>query len=123
MRSSWKQKIKYNSFPFSLCKCHSIWNYISLIKVLNINQERRVKALLPDLLKRVNVYIDLKDDLEWIIDDSFLCKDTNKVKKKKKNRKLKKRKKEKEENIKLKKKKKKKKKKKSFIPTKISPHL
>ena len=48
--------------------------------VLNINQERRLKSLLPELLKRVDVYVDLKDDFEWIINDKFLCKDKDKVK-------------------------------------------
>ncbi len=48
--------------------------------VLNIHQEKRLKALLPELLKRVDVYIDLKDDFEWIIDDNFLCKEKDKIK-------------------------------------------
>ena len=47
---------------------------------LNINQERRLKSLLPDLLKRVNVYVDLKDDFEWIIENNFICKDKNNIK-------------------------------------------
>ena len=48
--------------------------------VLDINQERRLKSLLPDLLKRVDVYVDLKDDFEWIIEDNFICKDEKKLK-------------------------------------------
>ncbi len=48
--------------------------------VLNIHQEKRLKALLPELLKRVEVYIDLRDDFEWIIDDNFICNEKNKVK-------------------------------------------
>ena len=53
--------------------------------ILNIHQERRLKSLLPELLKRVDVYVDLKDDFEWIIDDNFLCKDKNKLKQLKEN--------------------------------------
>ena len=53
--------------------------------VLNIYQERRLKSLLPELLKRVDVYVDLKDDFEWIIEDNFLCKDENKLKQLKEN--------------------------------------
>ena len=47
---------------------------------LDINQEKRLKSLLPDLLKRVNVYVDLKDDFEWIIENNFICKDKNNIK-------------------------------------------
>ena len=53
--------------------------------ILNIHQERRLKSLLPELLKRVDVYVDLKDDFEWIIEDNFLCKDENKLKQLKEN--------------------------------------
>ena len=53
--------------------------------ILNIQQERRLKSLLPELLKRVDVYVDLKDDFEWIIEDNFLCKDENKLKQLKEN--------------------------------------
>ena len=40
---------------------------------LDIYQEKRFKSLLPELLKRVSLYIDIKDDIEWIINDSFIC--------------------------------------------------
>ena len=40
---------------------------------LDINQEKRFKSLLPELLKRINLFIDVKDDIEWIINDSFVC--------------------------------------------------
>ena len=53
--------------------------------ILNIHQERRLKSLLPELLKRVDVYVDLKNDFEWIIEDNFLCKDENKLKQLKEN--------------------------------------
>ena len=53
--------------------------------ILNIHQERRLKSLLPELLKRVDVYVDLKDDFEWIIEDNFLCRDENKLKQLKEN--------------------------------------
>jgi Glutamyl- and glutaminyl-tRNA synthetases len=54
--------------------------------VLNINQERRLKSLLPDLLKRIEVYIDLKNDFEWIIEDNFICRDEEKLKQLKENK-------------------------------------
>ena len=40
---------------------------------LDINQEKRFKSLLPELLKRTNLFVDIKDDIEWIINDSFVC--------------------------------------------------
>ena len=40
---------------------------------LDIYQEKRFKSLLPELLKRTNLFIDIKDDIEWIINDSFVC--------------------------------------------------
>ena len=36
-------------------------------------QENRLKSLLPELLKRMNTYIDIKDDIEWITIDGFIC--------------------------------------------------
>jgi glutamyl-tRNA synthetase len=42
-------------------------------------QKNRLKAFLPELLKRVNTYIDIKEDLEWITVDNFVCTDNNKV--------------------------------------------
>ena len=29
--------------------------------------------MLPELLKRTNLFVDIKDDIEWIINDSFVC--------------------------------------------------
>ena len=29
---------------------------------------------MPELLKRMNVYIDIKDDIEWIMQENFICK-------------------------------------------------
>ena len=77
-----KKLYSINSKYLNKIDINTIYNLLTerFELVLNINQERRVKGLLPELLKRVNVYIDLKDDLEWIIDDNFLCKDINKVK-------------------------------------------
>jgi len=40
---------------------------------LDINQEKRFKSLLPELLKRTNLFIDIKSDIEWIINDNFVC--------------------------------------------------
>ena len=39
-------------------------------------QKNRLKSLLPELLKRINTFIDIKDDIEWITSDDFIC--TNK---------------------------------------------
>ena len=38
-------------------------------------QKKRLKALLPELLKRINTFIDIEDDIEWITSDDFVCKD------------------------------------------------
>jgi glutamyl-tRNA synthetase len=40
-------------------------------------QKKRLKALLPVLLKRINTFIDIKDDIEWITSDDFICTDIN----------------------------------------------
>ena len=40
-------------------------------------QKKRLKALLPELLKRINTFIDIKDDIEWITSDDFICTDIN----------------------------------------------
>ena len=48
-----------------------ITNHFSLD--LNNIQKNRLQSLLPELLKRINTYIDIKDDIEWIIADNFIC--------------------------------------------------
>ena len=40
----------------------------------SFQQEKRLKNLIPELLKRMNVYTDIKDDIEWIMQESFICK-------------------------------------------------
>ncbi|MDA9289123.1 glutamate--tRNA ligase [Alphaproteobacteria bacterium] len=40
----------------------------------SFQQEKRLKKLIPELLKRMNVYTDIKDDIEWIMQESFICK-------------------------------------------------
>ena len=42
------------------------------LKLENI-QKLRLKSLLPELLKRINTYIEIKDDIEWITIDDFIC--------------------------------------------------
>jgi glutamyl-tRNA synthetase len=42
---------------------------------LENTQKNRLKALLPELLKRVNVYTEIKDDIEWIVNEAFICTD------------------------------------------------
>ena len=50
-----------------------IMNHFSL-KLEKI-QKNRLRSLLPELLKRINTYIDIKDDIEWITVDNFVCSD------------------------------------------------
>lgn len=38
-------------------------------------QKKRLKALLPELLKRINTFIEIEDDIEWITSDDFVCTD------------------------------------------------
>ena len=38
-------------------------------------QKNRLKSLLPELLKRINTYIEIEDDIEWITVDEFICTD------------------------------------------------
>ena len=53
--------------------------YDLVCKNLNLHlentQKNRLKALLPELLKRVNVYTEIKDDIEWIVNEAFICTD------------------------------------------------
>ena len=46
---------------------------------LDINQEKRFKSLLPELLKRIDIYIDIKGDIEWIINDNFICSEKDSI--------------------------------------------
>ena len=52
--------------------------YLLIIKDLKKtpakNEELRLKLLMPELLKRKNVYKEVQDDIEWIIDKNFICK-------------------------------------------------
>ena len=40
----------------------------------SFQQEKRLKNLIPELLKRMNVYTDIKDDIDWIMQENFICK-------------------------------------------------
>ena len=40
-------------------------------------QKNRLVAFLPELLKRVNVYTEIRDDIEWIVNESFICIDSD----------------------------------------------
>ena len=55
--------------------------YELICKSFNLNlgntQKKRLKALLPELLKRVNVYTEIRDDIDWIINESFICIDND----------------------------------------------
>jgi glutamyl-tRNA synthetase len=55
--------------------------YELICKSFNLNlgntQKKRLKALLPELLKRVNVYTEIGDDIDWIINESFICIDND----------------------------------------------
>ena len=42
-------------------------------------QKNRLKSLLPELLKRINTFVDIKDDIEWITVDKFICTDKEKL--------------------------------------------
>ena len=42
---------------------------------LNNDEQKRFKSLLPSLLKRIQVYTDLKHDFDWIFQNDFFCKD------------------------------------------------
>ena len=44
---------------------------------LNDDEQKRFKSLLPELLKRVQVYTDLKDEFDWLFQQNFFCKDKN----------------------------------------------
>ena len=44
---------------------------------LNLNQlqKNRLLGLLPELLKRVNLYTEIQDDIEWVTNKDFICKE------------------------------------------------
>ena len=69
---------KLNSINSKILRQKNLDEVLNLIikhfslKLENI-QKNRLKSLLPELLKRTNTYIDIKDDLEWIIIDDFIC--------------------------------------------------
>jgi glutamyl-tRNA synthetase len=44
---------------------------------LEETQKNRLKSLLPELLKRINTYVDVEEDLQWITVDDFVCNDKN----------------------------------------------
>ena len=44
---------------------------------LDIEEQKRFKSLLPELLKRVQVYTDLQDQFDWLFENNFFCKDKN----------------------------------------------
>ena len=73
---------KLNNINSKFLKNMDINEVCDLIcKSFNLNlentQKNRLKALLPELLKRVNVYTEIKDDIEWIVNESFICKDND----------------------------------------------
>ena len=41
---------------------------------LSVNDELKLKNILPELLKRVNVFTEIFDDIDWIINNDFFCK-------------------------------------------------
>ena len=42
-----------------------------------LEEQKRFKSLLPELLKRVQVYTDLEDEFGWLFQKDFFCKDKN----------------------------------------------
>ena len=44
---------------------------------LNDKEQKRFKSLLPELLKRVQIYSDLEFEFDWLFQEDFFCKDEN----------------------------------------------
>ncbi len=44
---------------------------------LSNEEQKRFKSLLPELVKRVQVYTDLEDEFDWLFQKNFFCKDKN----------------------------------------------
>ncbi len=44
---------------------------------LNDKEQKRFKSLLPELLKRVQIYTDLEFEFDWLFQEDFFCKDKN----------------------------------------------
>ncbi|MDC3072277.1 glutamate--tRNA ligase [bacterium] len=42
---------------------------------LDQSKKERFMSFLPELLKRVDVFIDIKNDIDWIVNDDFICVD------------------------------------------------
>ena len=43
--------------------------------ILNDDEQKRFKSLLPSLLKRIQVYTDLEHEFNWVFQNDFFCKD------------------------------------------------
>ena len=41
---------------------------------LSLQQEKRLKNLIPELLKRMDVFTDIQDDIQWITQENFIYK-------------------------------------------------
>ena len=44
---------------------------------LNNEEEKRLKSLLPILLKRMKVYTDLRNEFDWLFQKDFYCQNIN----------------------------------------------
>lgn len=54
-----------------------VFDLVSKSFNLNLNQlqKNRLLGLLPELLKRVNLYTEIQDDIEWVTNKDFICKE------------------------------------------------
>ena len=48
--------------------------------ILDNSAQMRLMGLLPELLKRINVYTEINNDLEWIINENFICQNKDNLK-------------------------------------------
>jgi len=70
---------KLNNINSSCLNSMDLNELLLLIKLniqINLSEdaELRLKNILPELLKRVNVFTEIFDDIEWIINEDFFCK-------------------------------------------------
>ncbi len=68
-----------NSKNLNNMKVSDVYNLVANRFQLQLNddEKKRFIALLPELLKRVQVYTDLEKEFDWLFQKDFFCKDKN----------------------------------------------
>ena len=68
-----------NAKKLNSMKINDVYELVINRFKLSLNDEEKIrfKSLLPELLKRVQVYTDLQNEFDWLFRKDFFCKDKN----------------------------------------------